>query len=323
MENKLTVFITTYNRSAYLEECIESVLAQSYKEFELVILDNCSTDNTEEIVNKFSDERIKYLKQNRNIGGINNIKYAFETVESEFFVVFHDDDRMKHNFLEEELNYLEKNKRCACVSCNATVMDFLGREKDSYLKESNNVSVKTNEEVFKEYIRDRKVYVFPSFMYRTKVIREFDITIREEVGPCADVVLYSQIALSGYEVAELPQELIGYRMHEKQDSFMNRDAMCYQLFDFLKSDEKFSCLLSKYKNEQHSYFKIVRGGIIEDYMYGVMDKKGSITRLREYSLYIDYKQKDLYVGILTIKIASMLGNFMRRAYKMYVSRRNK
>lgn len=76
----VTVIIPTYNHGKYINRCLRSVLEQSYKNFEIIVIDNNSTDNTEELINNFSDQRIKYLKtsnngiiaKSRNVGLLNS-----------------------------------------------------------------------------------------------------------------------------------------------------------------------------------------------------------------------------------------------------------
>ena len=116
----LEVFILTYNRSGYLRESIESVLASSFKDFTLTVVDNCSTDDTEEVVKSFDDPRLKYVKHAGNIGGINNINSAIIMGSGDYIVLFHDDDKMTPSMLEEEYNFLEAHEDVGCVSCTAT-----------------------------------------------------------------------------------------------------------------------------------------------------------------------------------------------------------
>ena len=65
---KLTVIITTYNRANLLKDAIKSVLSQSFQDFELIVVDDCSPDNTEEAIKKFQDKRIFYLRHGENRG---------------------------------------------------------------------------------------------------------------------------------------------------------------------------------------------------------------------------------------------------------------
>ena len=76
-EVRITAFIVTYNRVEYLKKAIDSVLNQTCRDFELIILDNCSTDGTEEYVKSLNDDRITYIRHEKNIGGGGNIAYAF------------------------------------------------------------------------------------------------------------------------------------------------------------------------------------------------------------------------------------------------------
>ena len=98
----LEVFILTYNRSGYLRESIESVLASSFKDFTLTVVDNCSTDDTEEVVKSFDDPRLKYVKHAENIGGINNINSSILMVSADYSVMFNYDEKMRSCTLAEE-----------------------------------------------------------------------------------------------------------------------------------------------------------------------------------------------------------------------------
>ena len=98
MRFKVTVAIPTYNRAHYLPEAIESVLAQTFQDFELLILDNASTDNTPELVKSFKDERIRYVRNQTNIGMFGNCNKALELARGEYVIIFHDDDIRKKNY---------------------------------------------------------------------------------------------------------------------------------------------------------------------------------------------------------------------------------
>ena len=67
-KTKFTVAISCYNIEKYVERAINSVLNQTFKDYELIIIDDCSTDNTDEIIAQFSDLRIRYLKNEKNSG---------------------------------------------------------------------------------------------------------------------------------------------------------------------------------------------------------------------------------------------------------------
>ena len=72
----VSIITPSYNTGAYIAETIKSVLAQTYTNWEMIIVDDCSTDNTDEVVTRFSDSRIKYLKNKRNSGAAISRNYA-------------------------------------------------------------------------------------------------------------------------------------------------------------------------------------------------------------------------------------------------------
>ena len=73
---KVSIIIPTCNRAAYLKLAIESILEQGYQDFEIIVTDNASTDNTEVVVSDFKNEKIRYFKNEENIGVVKNHNLA-------------------------------------------------------------------------------------------------------------------------------------------------------------------------------------------------------------------------------------------------------
>ena len=93
MNKLVSVNITTFNRAHLLPRCLDSILTQSYKNLEIIIVDDCSTDYTEEVVKKYQakDSRIKYFKHEKNMGNAHARNTALKNC-SGFYVAFMDDD---------------------------------------------------------------------------------------------------------------------------------------------------------------------------------------------------------------------------------------
>ena len=89
---RLSICIPTYNRAHLLPETVETILCQTYSDFELVIVDNNSTDNTEYVVRQMDDPRIRYVKNPVNVGLILNNNRCIEEAACELIAVYHDDD---------------------------------------------------------------------------------------------------------------------------------------------------------------------------------------------------------------------------------------
>ena len=91
---KISIGMPIYNGASYIDQAINSVLNQTFKDFELIISDNASTDNTENICKKYLslDNRIHYLRQKKNIGGINNFKFVLDSSVGKYFMWLAADD---------------------------------------------------------------------------------------------------------------------------------------------------------------------------------------------------------------------------------------
>ena len=95
-----TVAIPTYNRAELLRQAITGLLNQTFRDFELLIADNCSEDHTPEVVKSFDDPRIRYVRHDENRGAVANFEYTFEQARTPYFVAHQDDDLLCGDFLE-------------------------------------------------------------------------------------------------------------------------------------------------------------------------------------------------------------------------------
>jgi len=107
--SKVTVIIPTYNRADKIEKSIKSVLDQTYEDFTLIIVDDCSMDNTEEVIRNIGDERIVYhrLPENKGAGGARNEGVSLAETQ---YIAFHDsDDFWLPNKLDKQIEYMDDN----------------------------------------------------------------------------------------------------------------------------------------------------------------------------------------------------------------------
>lgn len=254
-EVRITAFIVTYNRVEYLKKAIDSVLNQTCRDFELIILDNCSTDGTEEYIKSLNDERITYIRHEKNIGGGGNIAYAFAHCKGDYFAVFHDDDVLHTNLLEEAAAYLDSHEQCAAVSCLSNIID----ENGSYTRITDEAKAQertfSGSGFFAEYINNQRNFVFPATLYRTAFIKEKQINMTFAAGPCADVVVYMDIEKGGGTVAEIPKVLIDYRVYKNQDSSAHLEEMLIKLIQFLTKDAYYGQLLRRNPQGRKRYLQ--------------------------------------------------------------------
>jgi glycosyltransferase involved in cell wall biosynthesis len=100
MTLKVTIGLPTYNRAdLFLVPALECALAQDWDNLEIIVSDNCSTDNTQEIVTSYDDPRLRYVRQDENIGANNNFNYCVNEAEGDYFVLYPDDDVIDPDFV--------------------------------------------------------------------------------------------------------------------------------------------------------------------------------------------------------------------------------
>ncbi|GFI49562.1 spore coat polysaccharide biosynthesis protein SpsA [Lachnospiraceae bacterium] len=128
---KVTVILTTYNRREFLEEALSSILNQTFSDFQLIIWDNGSTINISDIIAKYDDKRIRYIKEEQNnVYKTEFISRIFNACETEYFLWTFDDDFWEKELLEKEMEAIERDMEIAAVSCNAKIVDRYGKELD-------------------------------------------------------------------------------------------------------------------------------------------------------------------------------------------------
>jgi glycosyltransferase involved in cell wall biosynthesis len=146
---KITIGIPAYNGEKFLSEKIISILNQDYKNFELIISDNGSTDSTKEICEKFAskDKRIRFFSHEKNLGPNWNFSFILEKAKGEYFMWTSVDDKILPGFFEKNISILETNNK---VICSISQVKPYGQKTD-YLIGKN--EVKFFEKIKKKIIR--------------------------------------------------------------------------------------------------------------------------------------------------------------------------
>jgi glycosyltransferase involved in cell wall biosynthesis len=213
---KVSVCMPVYNGSDYIAEAIESVLEQTYKDFSLIVCDNCSTDNTEEIARNFRDSRITYVRNPRNLGPVANANRCLELAEGEYVCIFHHDDVMLQDNLERKVRLLDEHPKAGFVHSNIILIDPLG-----------NVIAQQiwNEDSRKDYMEDGLAvfYRFVKSFHLSSNIFIGSVLARrscyERVGGfnpdlphCNDGEMWMRMLLF-YNIACIGKPLVKYRVH--------------------------------------------------------------------------------------------------------------
>lgn len=109
MNELVSVIMPSYNTAKFIEETINSVLNQTYQNFEIIIVDDCSTDNTDEVVAQIRDERIKYIKNEKNSGAALSRNRALREAKGKWIAFLDSDDVWLPEKLEKQIAFMKEN----------------------------------------------------------------------------------------------------------------------------------------------------------------------------------------------------------------------
>ena len=217
---KVSVAIPTYNGSKFLKDTIASVLCQTFQDFELVVVDDCSTDATEDVVRSFDDPRIKFVKNRDHLGLPGNWNRCIGLCRGEYVTLFHQDDLMLPLNLEKKASLLERSSGVGLVCSNFTLIDSNGdiSSQQIDLAEDNLAEdfIQKGDEFFKRLISGRNIVCCPSVLARRKCYERlggFDLRLPF----AADFEMWMRIS-QFYDVALLSESLIQYRWHEHNET---------------------------------------------------------------------------------------------------------
>jgi glycosyltransferase involved in cell wall biosynthesis len=203
----VSVVMPAYNARRYVAEAVESVLAQTFADFEFLIVDDGSTDDTAAILQKFAalDHRIEVITQpNSGVGAALNAGLAL--ARGRYIARMDSDDICLPLRFEKQVEYLERTLDCVLVGSRVMIIDSDGTS----LFEMDSVQL-THEKIDELLMRARWSIVHPSIMMRTDIVRRLG-GYNNDLVPVEDHDLFLRLAEVG-KLANLPDVLLKYRKH--------------------------------------------------------------------------------------------------------------
>jgi glycosyltransferase involved in cell wall biosynthesis len=217
VKTKLTVAIPTFNRAGLLKESLASVLAQDYDDFQVVVLDNASTDDTPAVVHSFKDSRVSYRRNRENIGSWRNWNRALELNQSPCLGIFHDDDLMQQGFLRESMAALEASPDAGFSFCLCDYIDnegkLLSRQNDGGFQEGR----VAGRAFIERMISAGYVVHTVSILMRASALKDVGPFDSPHSQHTFDLNLYLRLAAHG-DVVFVRRPLVRLRVHPGQIS---------------------------------------------------------------------------------------------------------
>ncbi len=211
---KVSVIMPTFNVEKYLKAAIDSILAQTYADFELIIVDDNSTDKTREIVQSYTDKRIMLIDGPcRGIAAALNKGMKMAT--GEYIARMDADDISLPQRLEKQVFFLEKHRNVGICGTFATKIDEYGK------KIANVSGLIENPTIIDALFSC--ILVHPSVMFRRNVVEKYDLYYNEDFLTAEDQELWAR-ALKVTQVCNLPEYLFFYREHGSNVSYVKKEA---------------------------------------------------------------------------------------------------
>lgn len=268
----VSIVIPVYNRENYIKDAIDSSLSQTYENIEIIVVDNCSTDHSWEVIGSYKNDKLRAFRNETNLGPVLNWRRGIELSRGEFVKLLFSDDQISDNFVEECVKKFD-NETAFVLSPEQRLIDGeispqRNYEKDRYSK--------------KEYFRSLYSHFSKDFpvspgaaLFRKKDIEEafvMEIPTMGELDPMKngagiDLLIYMVIANRYSSVSISSEARAFFRVHGGSFTSSNRDIAHYYfraMIYFLpyikdrKCKDLFKFYLSRYCKFQHSFIEEYR-----------------------------------------------------------------
>ncbi len=195
-----------YKTAPFLSEAIDSILSQSFTDYELIVLDDCSPDNAEAILDGYDDPRIIRYLGTKNQGLANVLNIGIGMAKGKYIARMDSDDRSLPGRLQVQIDYLESHPNVDLVSVG---MKLFGAKEGVWIREQD-----------PEKVRITALFHSPvlhaSSIWRKGRFEENGLRFNQEMVPAEDYDLWSRALVKGLTLVNLPQVLYQYRIHPNQ-----------------------------------------------------------------------------------------------------------
>lgn len=200
---KISVVMPAYNAEKYVADAIESILNQTFTDFEFIIIDDRSTDNTWEIIKGYKDKRIKAFRNEKNVGFTKSIKKGIAKSKGDVIARMDADDISMPSRFEKQIKVLENG------------YDVVGSHLLSIDEKGRKIKLRKYKKNINEVIKIESPLGHPSTMYSKKSYESVG-GYDESLNPADDYDLWLRLHLKGFKITNVTKPLLKYRLHEVQ-----------------------------------------------------------------------------------------------------------
>lgn len=203
---QVSILMPVHNTAPYLREAMDSMLSQTFTDFELIVLDDCSPDNAEEILDTYDDPRIVRYRGERNVGLANVLNVGIEMARGKYIARMDSDDISLPNRLQVQVDYLEAHPEIDLVSVG---MQLFGDKEEIWVREQDFEELKICALFYSPVLH-------ASSMWRKDAFEKQGLRFRQEMVPSEDYDLWTRALVKGLKLVNLAEVLYKYRIHGTQ-----------------------------------------------------------------------------------------------------------
>jgi glycosyltransferase involved in cell wall biosynthesis len=217
----VTIAIPTYNRAdGLLCEAIDSALAQTYPEVEVIVSDNCSTDSTPELMEQYADSRLRYIRHDENLGSVGNFNYCLSAATGEFFLLLHDDDSVDPDCVSACVEALERSEYQDTAGYVRTGTRLIDKEGHVVARYPNHAAKNTRAAAIQgadavlAWMSCHNYWAFASTLFRTQSLRDLGGFSTDQFARGCDIHSMAGVALQSQRGIEIQPIKASFRKHE-------------------------------------------------------------------------------------------------------------
>jgi glycosyltransferase involved in cell wall biosynthesis len=205
---KVSVLMSVYNGEQYLREAVESILSQTFYDFEFLIIDDASTDASVRIIQSYNEPRIKLVQNASRMGLTRSLNRGIQLAAGEYLARMDADDISLPERLERQAAFLDEHPSCSVVATRIIQVDGAGAEVGYWTEERE---TNTSLEIYQQLPKSNCV-AHPSVMLRAAIARRYGYNERQKHSQ--DYDLWLRLCADGLHIEKLDEALLRYRVHQ-------------------------------------------------------------------------------------------------------------
>lgn len=217
---KISIITASYNYENYIKETVQSVLSQTYNDWEMIIVDDCSTDNSVNVIKSYNDERIKLFVNEKNLGLKETLKRGIKEASSDWIVFLESDDVLAPDYLAKKVEIAQKYNDINLIFNDC---EFFGDEErvkafEQALKKTRSLLQNQSypKKMLYDFYQSNKIFTFSSVMAKRSHLLK--VNFNPKLDYLIDWHLWIQLSSLG-KFYYLPEKLTKWRLHK--NSYIN------------------------------------------------------------------------------------------------------